>query len=438
MNGELEPRNYYRLPWSLTDNGISWLEVTNKCNLTCKGCYRDQRGGGHKSLEEIADDLGVFRRHRKSDCMSIAGGDPLVHPQIVEIVEMVKAGGWKPILNTNGLALTPDLLRALKRAGVFGFTFHIDASQTRPDSRATSEREHNALRQKLAEMVAAEGNIGCAFNQTVNTETLAEVRDVVRWARTRPDLVHTIVFILYRQPLMMGTYDYFVGNRRIVPRESYEDNTWGGSNRVTAADVVRTIREAEPGYTPCGYLNGTEDPDSLKWLVAMRAAAGERTIGFVSPRFMEAAQTANHFLRGRWLAYCSPKELRCGLTAALVLAPFDRRMRGIAWRWFGSALRRPSLWFRHVHLQTFTIIQPIDVLPDGRMNMCDSCPDLTVHQGQLYWSCRLEEIKNWGRFMTAVPQRARAGEKLPGGREGDGYGKREPVFAEVQETVVPS
>ncbi len=435
MREELEPRNFYRLPWSLTDNGISWLEVTNKCNLACEGCYREQHGGGHKSLEEVAADLDVFRRHRKSDCMSIAGGDPLVHPQIVDIVSMVKAWGWKPVVNTNGVALTPNLLHALKRAGVFAFTFHIDASQVRPDSLATCEREHNALRQRLAEMVAAEGNIGCAFNQTVNAETLAEVPDVVRWARRRPDLVHSLVFILFRQPFMMGAYNYFVGDRQIAPEESYEDSTWGGSNRLTAADVVRTILEAEPEYRPCAYLNGTEDPNSLKWLLAMRAAAGERTFGFFSPRFMEAAQSTNHFLRRRWLAYCRPRELRCGLTAALLLAPFDRQMRGIAWRWFGSALRRPSLWFRPVHLQTFVIIQPIDVLPDGRMNMCDSCPDLTVHEGRLYWSCRLEEIKNWGRFMTAVPQRASAGGQRPAEREGDARGEREPVFAGLQETA---
>jgi len=38
------------------------------------------------------------------------------------------------------------------------------------------------------------------------------------------------------------------------------------------------------------------------------------------------------------------------------------------------------------------------------MSMCDSCPDITVHEGQLYWSCRLEEIKKFGTFVTAVPK----------------------------------
>jgi hypothetical protein len=30
--------------------------------------------------------LEVFKKLRKSDCMSIAGGDPLVYPQIVDFV----------------------------------------------------------------------------------------------------------------------------------------------------------------------------------------------------------------------------------------------------------------------------------------------------------------------------------------------------------------
>ena len=134
----LSPGDYYRLPWSLNDNGISWLEVTDACNLTCEGCYRPHHDN-HKSLDQIAAELAVFKRLRKSDCMSLAGGDPLVHPEIVEIVRMVREGGWKPIVNTNGLALGHKLLLKLKDAGVAGFTFHIDTTQTRKDSPSDTE-----------------------------------------------------------------------------------------------------------------------------------------------------------------------------------------------------------------------------------------------------------------------------------------------------------
>ena len=47
------------------------------------------------------------------------------------------------------------------------------------------------------------------------------------------------------------------------------------------------------------------------------------------------------------------------------------------------------------------------VLPDGRQSMCDSCPDMTVHDGQLVWSCRLEERLKYGELMRMRPQPAR-------------------------------
>jgi hypothetical protein len=49
----LDKRDLYRFPWSMNDNPIAWLEVTDICNIHCEGCYR-QRITGHKSLAEVA------------------------------------------------------------------------------------------------------------------------------------------------------------------------------------------------------------------------------------------------------------------------------------------------------------------------------------------------------------------------------------------------
>lgn len=77
----LNPQNYYRMPWSLTDNGIFWLEVTSQCNLTCEGCYHENIKGGHKSLADIEEELKVIKAVRKVDSVSIAGGTPLSTPR---------------------------------------------------------------------------------------------------------------------------------------------------------------------------------------------------------------------------------------------------------------------------------------------------------------------------------------------------------------------
>jgi len=143
----------YRLPWSLPDNAISWLEPTSACHLYCDGCYRTNDPKAHKSLEKIRHELDVFKRLRKTDGVSIAGGDPLTHPEIEKIVEMIAQDGQKPIINTNGLALTMDKLRALKNAGVAGFTFHIDSGQQRPRMKGKTEGELNDVRLYYAQML---------------------------------------------------------------------------------------------------------------------------------------------------------------------------------------------------------------------------------------------------------------------------------------------
>ena len=70
----VDHRKLYRLPWTLPDNTIAWLEPTSKCNLYCEGCYRENVNE-HKSLAEVAAELDVFSKYRNFDGVSIAGGD---------------------------------------------------------------------------------------------------------------------------------------------------------------------------------------------------------------------------------------------------------------------------------------------------------------------------------------------------------------------------
>jgi hypothetical protein len=55
-------------------------------------------------------------------------------------------------------------------------------------------------------------------------------------------------------------------------------------------------------------------------------------------------------------------------------------------------------------------------MEDGRDNMCDGCPDMTLHEGKLVWSCRLEEWREFGQPLTAVKKNGARG----GCRKSDG------------------
>ena len=207
MSTNVRASDLYRLPWTLPDNAISWLEPTSACNLYCNGCYRKNEPNAHKSLAEVRKELDLFKKLRKTDGVSIAGGDPLMHPEIERIVEMIAEDGQKPIINTNGELLTMEKLKSLKSAGVMGFTFHIDSGQHRPHMKGKSEIELNELRLKYARMLAEVGDISCAFNATVYEHTLKYVPDVVAWGQEHIDIVNILVFIAYRASPIRKGYD---------------------------------------------------------------------------------------------------------------------------------------------------------------------------------------------------------------------------------------
>ncbi len=396
MTAALDHRDLYRLPWTLSDNAIAWLEPTMKCNLACEGCYR-ANVNEHKSLEDVAADLDVFERYRKTDGISIAGGDPLTHPQVVDIVRLVAERGWKPILNTNGLALTEELLREMKKVGLFGLTFHIDSKQHRPKWKGKTEQEHNDLRLHFAEMVARVGGLTCSFNATIYEDTLDDIPGMLAWAQKHIDIVHVMVFICYREPADPKRFDYYAGGRKVdMTPLTYEDT--GQRIDIGAQDVVDKIRERHPEFAPAAYLNGTAKPDSFKWLLTVRVGTKKRIFGYLGRRMVELAQVWNHLRNGRYLAYAEPAVGRRGRLMAFLLWPIDRGIRRVFWR----ALRSPSVLFRRLHLQSVMVISPVEVLDNGEQNMCDGCPDMTVWDGELAWSCRLEECIHFGQFTRTV------------------------------------
>ena len=394
----------YRLPWNFADNGISWLEPTTKCNLRCQGCYRDLENPVHKTLDQIETELKTFRRLRKSDCMSIAGGDPLLYPPIVDLVRMIRNMGWKPIINTNGIALNTALLAALKEAGAFGFTFHVDTSQNRPKAKTKSESELNEVRQYYAEMLASIGGLCCSFNATINEATLGELPNLVSWAERNADIVQTMVFILFRSPPGSGDTEFHANNRKVSLHDAYQDTRWGGRKSICADDVIPMIRKSDPAYSPAAYLNGTARPDSLKWLIANRLVLDGESVGYVSPRLMEIAQHLSHLVSGTYLAYPSPASTARGKLAAFMAGIIDKPMRRSFINILRRTITRPKNLLRRAHFQSITIVQPVNLGADGCNDMCDGCPDMTLHEGRLVWSCRLEELNKFGAFTEAMPR----------------------------------
>jgi len=394
----LDKRNLYRLPWSMNDNPIAWLEVTDICNIHCEGCYR-QYMTGHKTLDQVKEEVDFFIRWRNPDNFSIAGGEPLIYPQIVELVEYIASKGIKPVILTNAYALTPEILKKLKKAGLAGFTIHIDSHQTRPHWNGKTEAELNVLRQKCADMVAAEGGMYLIFNSTVYPSSFREIPDIIRWGQANIDKVNGLVFITYRTAtsdtnVALDSLDHKVDMSKLSYVKSSFDEKF-----VTSPEVYDLIRQNFPEYDAAGYLGGSIRHDTFKWLIGALVGSKHKVYGAVGKRTMELSQAGHHLFTGRYLAYLAEAAIGGKI---FLLSPWDATLRK-AWKnQLGQLLRHPQRLFEKVYVQSIGIIQAPDILPDGRADMCDSCPDVTIYEGKFINSCRMDEYRLFGGFVAVV------------------------------------
>jgi hypothetical protein len=394
----LEKRELYRLPWSMNDNPIAWLEVSDICNIHCEGCYR-QRITGHKTLDQIKEEVLFFKKWRNPDNVSIAGGEPLIHPQILEIVSFIAKNGIKPVILTNGVALKPDLLRELKKAGLAGFTIHIDSHQNRPHWEGKNENDLNTLRQQYADMISAMGGLYLVFNSTVYPSTFHEIPDVVRWGQANIDRVHGLVFITYRTATSDTTIGRDIADQEVdITKLSYVRDRFD-EKFITSPEVYQLIRDNFPAYDASGYLGGSILHDSYKWLIGACVGSKKGIYGAVGKKTMEVAQTGHHLFTGTYLAYLSYARIGAKI---FMLSPWDPKIRSAYGQWIKDVFRHPGRLFSGLYVQSIGIIQAPDVLPDGRADMCDSCPDITYYQGKLVNSCRMDEYRLFGGFLSVV------------------------------------
>jgi hypothetical protein len=397
----LDHRDYYRLPWNLAENVFSWLEATKECNIRCEGCYSVNEPGGHKTLDQVRGELDALGRLRKCDAICIAGGEPLTHPEIEAVVRLVAERGYKPQLNTNGAAMNEGLLRRLKAAGLRKLSYHVDSRQSRPDRGGADERGLNSLRLELAEMTARVGGLYCSFNATVYPETLGEVPGLLEWAREHIDIVHGMNFIVYRAPHYGDRFDYYAGGRKV---EFPAGEGRSADSRTPLDDVVAEIRKTAPDFEPCAYLNAFETPDVFRWLVTIRVGTRRAVYGYLGPRLMEAAQGFYHFMTGKYMGPADASDHRGAGRRLLAGALFDKGSAGALRAYLRAALKAPAELFRPLHMQVITMLSPVYTLDDGRQAMCDGCPDMEVWKGGLVCSCRLDELRRHGCFLSARPR----------------------------------
>lgn len=92
---------------------VTVLEITEKCNLDCEICYSSsgtEENLKHRTMEEIEFMLDqIILNESTADIVQISGGEPTIHPNFFEILDLVKTKSIRHIMiNTNGVRIAQE------------------------------------------------------------------------------------------------------------------------------------------------------------------------------------------------------------------------------------------------------------------------------------------------------------------------------------------
>lgn len=104
------------------DGRIVAVVFVGGCNLRCGGCpsphlIGDGREQGEIPLDSVLD--AIYRRRRWIDGVVIKGGEPLLNPEILELLELLRDFGLEIRIDTNGTC--PEALSEVIRRDLVDF-----------------------------------------------------------------------------------------------------------------------------------------------------------------------------------------------------------------------------------------------------------------------------------------------------------------------------
>lgn len=112
------------------------FEVTYNCNAQCKHCHLGGAGNNPRETRAPAERFGELARRFKPVVAQVSGGEPLIRPDILDIVRAIRVSDRPPyvVLTTNGALLTRAMYDDLIKAGVNEFSLSFDYPDERQDA----------------------------------------------------------------------------------------------------------------------------------------------------------------------------------------------------------------------------------------------------------------------------------------------------------------
>lgn len=235
---------------------LTIIEVTDRCNLSCPTCYAESapHHGRHRTLEEIEWMLDiVVANEGQPDVVQISGGEPTVHPQFFEILDIAKR---KPIrhlmLNTNGIRIAKDKDFVERLASYMpDFEIYLQFDSFKKEALETLRGEDlREIREKALE--------------NLNAFNLSTTLVVTLQKGLNDDEIGPIIEYALKQPCVRGVT--FQPTQIAGRLEGFDP----AKHRMTLTEVRQEILKQAPVFQPEDLIPVPCNPDALAMAYALK------------------------------------------------------------------------------------------------------------------------------------------------------------------------
>lgn len=181
---------------------VSWM-TTNECNLKCKHCYQDADESQERELstEEAKTMIDQIAK-AGFKIMIFSGGEPLLRPDIFDLVAHAASRGLRPVFGTNGILITEEVAKRLKECGAMAMGISVDSLDAEKHDEFRGLQDAHKLTMQGIENCKKAG-LPFQLHTTVVDWNRDEICDITDFAEEIGAIAHYVFFLI---PVGRGKY----------------------------------------------------------------------------------------------------------------------------------------------------------------------------------------------------------------------------------------
>ncbi len=196
------------------------INVVGGCNFRCKICHtwKDVKTKlSVESCERFLQSISPFVK-KEGVTFCYGGGEPLLHDQICDLINLAKRYGYEPSMITNGWLITKRVARDLLKSGLNDIMISLDSNidSVHDDLRGVKGSFKKIVSaidilDDLRKKISPEFQIG--LTTTVNALNLSTIPNLVRWVKKNEKLSRIRFQVITQVFNTSPINDWYLDNR---------------------------------------------------------------------------------------------------------------------------------------------------------------------------------------------------------------------------------